>query len=92
MKLSRNRVLIACGLIALAGAAAACSDTSMALTAAETSDRPASIKCTGYNGVLFDGRSTGRIEYNAAGRLSFVDATTGGVVITEGECIVRYDR
>ena len=90
MKLFRNvrfATLVFAGL-----AVAACSETQRAAYGARSDDRPTTIVCTGYQGEIFNGRSTGRIEFDdATGRLTFVDAATGGVVITEGECIVRYD-
>lgn len=96
MILSRNRVLIACGLIALAGASVAACTTREAgreLKAARLEDRPATIRCLGYHGVMFIGRSTGAPVYDVeSGRLNFVDAATGALVASEGECIVVSDN
>lgn len=83
--------LIAAVALGAAAALASCSETSRAAMDARSDDRPTTVTCTGYNGEIFNGRSTGRIEFDETGRLTFVDAATGGLVITEGECIVRYD-
>lgn len=92
MILSRNRIaILACIALAGTSALAACSDTQQAEREVRSADRPATILCQGYNGVIFSGRSTGRIEFDPTGRITFVDATTGAYTVTEGECIVQYD-
>ena len=73
-------------------ALAACSDTDRARQTARFEDRPADILCVGYGGVLYDGRSTGRIEFDETGRINFVDAASGRLMIVEGECRVAYAR
>ena len=87
-----NRRFKAFGAALLAGVAAtalaACSDTGRARMAAHYSDRPATIRCVGWGGVIVDTKTTGRIEFDATGRIDFVDAKTGRLVKTEGECVV----
>lgn len=80
-------------LLAMVGLAmSACSDTERAQRAAHYSDRPARIVCSGYSGNMVDTTTTGRIEFDSTGRIDFVDAQTGGLVKTEGECVIRYAR
>ncbi len=63
------------------------------LREAKHEDRPATIRCLGYHGTMFIGRSTGAPVYDVeSGRLNFVDAATGALVASEGECIVVSDN
>ena len=84
----------ALGMLAIISFVTACtvSDTDMARQAVYYENRPAHIICTGYNGVLVDTNTLGRIEFDATGRIDFVDAKTGGLVKTEGECVVTYAK
>ena len=91
MKLSRNRVLVACGIIALASAAAACTETERAQTGVLMSDREARVTCREYGEIMFDGRSTGKVVYDETGRINFINAATGGMEVLEGECRVSYN-
>lgn len=85
-----KKILLA-GFAAAALFLSACSDVNNKSNQVTYLDIPARITCTGLaTGVMFDGYSSGRVTYEEGGRLKFVDAKTGGLVITEGECIVRY--
>lgn len=68
-------------------------DAEVASREAYYNDKPAHITCTGYaSGVMVDTDTTGKVSFEEGGRISFVDAKTGGFVTTEGECVVRYAR
>lgn len=82
--------IIATALAAVSLAGCYRNDTSRTNAAVLYGDAPARITCTGYNGLMFDGESTGAVEYDEGGRISFLDRKTGGLVKTEGECVVRY--
>lgn len=86
----------AIGLAALAAALAlsGCyrNDTSRTNTAVLYDDTPARVTCVGYGGLMFDGQTKGAVEYDEGGRVSFIDAETGHLVKTEGECVVRYAK
>lgn len=72
---------------------AACGETSQAANKAYYSDKPAHITCQGYaSGLMVDTDTTGRIEYDAGGRYTFVNAKTGELTLSEGECVVVYKR
>lgn len=88
--MNKKQIAFMGGMVALL-AVAGCSETDRARNDARGDDRPTTILCQGYNGVIFEGRSSGRVEFDPTGRLTFVDAATGSYVIAEGECIVRYD-
>ena len=79
-------------LIAVAGAFAssACTDSERAGNAALWSDQPADITCWTYGTENFAGRSTGKIEYDEGGRISFVDAATNRYTTIDGDCRVVY--
>lgn len=79
-------------LIALAGAlaASACTDSKRARNDATWSDRPAEITCWSYGTEVFTGRSTGKVEYDDGGRISFVDAATNRYTTIDGDCRVAY--
>lgn len=68
------------------------SDTQKAQRDARWNDKPAHISCNGYTGPMVDTDTTGRIEYDDGGRITFVDAKTHRLVKTEGECVVTYAR
>jgi hypothetical protein len=76
--------------VIVVSALGACSETERAQNEARYNDKPADILCQGYSGVLVDTRTTGRIEFDATGRIDFVDAKTGRLTKTEGECVVTY--
>lgn len=86
----------ALNLIALATLSAAtlagCTDTSRASRDATFGDKPADITCWTYGTENYSGRSTGKVEYDEGGRVSFVDASTGRYVTIEGECRIIYAK
>lgn len=85
-----KKILLA-GFAASALFLSACSDVNTKSREALYLDVPARITCTGLaSGIMYDGYSSGRVTYEEGGRLKFVDRKTGGLIITEGECIVRY--
>ena len=79
-------------LVAVAGALAssACTDSKRARNDATWSDRPADITCWTYGTQNFTGRSTGKVEYDDGGRISFVDAATNRYTTIDGDCRVVY--
>ncbi|MGA0546458.1 hypothetical protein ACO2Q1_14390 [Brevundimonas sp. VNH65] len=68
----------------------ACTDSGRARNDVKWSDRPADITCWTYGTQNFAGRSTGRVEYDEGGRISFVDAANGRYTTLEGDCRVVY--
>jgi hypothetical protein len=56
-------------------------------------DRPASIVCHDYAGVIFNGRSVGKPQRSDTGEgmWEFVNATNGKFTQIEGNCVVAYD-
>lgn len=90
---TRN-ILIAALVAAAAFSVSACHVTEAGREASRASwqDKPALIFCQGYNGVIFDGQSTGKIIYDEGGRYTFVNAQTGRLTVVEGECRVEYAR
>lgn len=80
-------------LMAVAGmalAAGACTDSKQAARDATWGDKPADITCWTYGTQNYAGRSTGKVEYDDGGRLSFVDAASGRYTTIEGDCRVVY--
>lgn len=72
-------------------ALAACGDTTNAQNEAYFTDKPAHVSCWAYHaGKIYDGQTKGKIKYDEGGRLNFVDAKTGRLVVVEGECVVWY--
>lgn len=69
----------------------ACADSKRARDDATFSDRPARITCWSYGVLNFDGRSTGKVEYDDDGRISFVDAANDRYATIDGDCRVVYD-
>ena len=60
---------------------------------AKIEDRPATIRCLGFHAPMYVGRSTGAPVYDVeSGRLNFIDAATGALVASEGECVVVGDN
>ncbi len=74
----------------LAIGASACTDSKRASQAATWGDQPADITCWTYGTENFSGRSTGKVEYDEGGRVSFVDAANGRYTTVEGDCRVVY--
>ncbi|QYF86233.1 hypothetical protein [Brevundimonas sp. PAMC22021] len=80
--------VLAC--LAFAILAGGCTDSRKAQRDVKWSDRPADITCWTYGTQNFAGRSTGKVEYDEGGRLSFVDAANGRFTTIEGDCRVVY--
>lgn len=85
-----KRILFIVAAPALALAAAGCTDSERAQKAATFGDQPADIRCWTYGTETFSGRSTGKVEYDEGGRISFVDAANGRLTTVDGECRVTY--
>jgi hypothetical protein len=83
-----TRALVIIALAALS--VAACTDSKRASRAATWGDQPADITCWTYGTENFNGRSTGKVEYDEGGRVSFVDAANGRYTTIEGDCRVVY--
>ena len=79
---------VGCLLLFLCG----CTDTNSAANAAQWSDKRASVTCFTYGQLTFNGWSTGRIEYDEGGKISFVDQANGRYTVIEGDCRVVYAR
>ncbi|MDB5421359.1 MAG: hypothetical protein JWR59_1306 [Brevundimonas sp.] len=79
-------------ILVFASAVTACTDTNRASRDATFSDKPADITCWTYGTENFVGRSTGKVEYDEGGRVSFVDAASGRYTTIEGECRVVYSK
>ncbi len=79
-------------LVAAVGALAlsACTESRRARDSATWNDRPADITCWTYGTENFNGRSTGKVEYDDGGRISFVDAATKRYTTIDGDCRVVY--
>lgn len=78
------------GVVLVTIALSACTDSRRARNDVKWSDRPADITCWTYGTQNFAGRSTGKVEYDEGGRISFVDAANGRYTTVEGECRVVY--
>lgn len=85
----RSAVLLL-AVAGLAAVAAGCTESRRARTAATFADQPADITCWAWGAEIFSGRSTGKVEYNDSGRISFVDAANGRFTTLDGECRVVY--
>lgn len=85
-----NRIITTAAVSALILGAAACTDSERAQQAATFADQPADIVCWTYGTENFRGRSTGKIEYDEGGRVSFVDSANGRLTTVEGDCRVTY--
>lgn len=79
-------------ILALAGLTliSACTDSERARRAATFADQPADITCWTYGTETYSGRSTGKVEYDEGGRISFVDAANGRYTTVEGDCRLVY--
>lgn len=85
-----KRIHFILAVSALTLAAAGCTDSERARKAATFGDQPADIACWTYGTETFRGRSTGKVEYDEGGRISFVDAANGRLTTVDGECRVTY--
>ncbi len=81
-------IVVLTGLVAVA----ACTDSKQAAREATWGDQPADIACWSYGEPVFSGRSTGKVEYDEGGRVSFVDAASGRYTTVDGDCRVVYLR
>lgn len=81
-----------CLTLAAALTAAGCTQSERASKAARFGDTPADVTCRSYGQLLYQGRTTGEVEYDEGGRITFVDAASGRLTTIEGECVVVYDR
>ena len=85
-------VLVPLAALLTAAAVSACTDSRQAQREVKWGDRPADITCWTYGVQNFEGRSTGKVEYDEGGRLSFVDASNGRFTTIEGDCRVVYAK
>ncbi len=85
-----NRIVATLAVAGVALSGAACTDSKRARNAATWGDRPADITCWTYGTENFRGRSTGKVEYDEGGRVSFVDASNDRYTTVEGDCRVVY--
>ncbi len=77
-------------MAAIAVGASACTESKRARNATTWGDQPADITCWTYGTQNYAGRSTGKVEYDDGGRLSFVDAANGRYTTIEGDCRIVY--
>ncbi len=70
--------------------ASACTDT--AIVSFQAFGNPAIVKCYSGGIVIFDSRSTGRVEtvHNSDG-WEFKDSETGAFTRVSGDCVVVHD-
>lgn len=87
-----NRALSRPVAVLILSGLAACTDSRRAQNDVKWADRPADITCWTYGQQNFSGRSTGKVEYDEGGRVSFVDAANGRFTTVEGDCRVVYAR
>ncbi len=85
-----KRIVAIMAVAGMALGSAACTDSKRASRAATWGDRPADITCWTYGTENFRGRSTGKVEYDEGGRISFVDASNDRYTTVEGDCRVVY--
>lgn len=85
-----KRTLAIVALSGLVLAAGACTDSKRASQAATWGDQAADITCWSYGEQTYSGRSTGKVEYDEGGRVSFVDAANGRYTTIEGDCRMVY--
>ena len=86
------RLAAATSIIFATVATGACTDSKRARRDATWGDKPADIVCWTYGTQNFAGRSTGKVEYDEGGRISFVDAANDRYTTVEGECRVTYSK
>jgi len=84
--------VIAIAALTLVAALGACTESKRASRAATFGDKPADITCWTYGTQNFSGRSTGKVEYDEGGRISFVDASSQRYTTVEGDCRVVYAK
>ena len=82
--------VLAIASIALVVSVGACTDSKRASLDATWGDKPADITCWTYGTESFRGRSTGKVEYDEGGRISFVDAANQRYTTVDGDCRVVY--
>ncbi len=68
----------------------ACSESQRAKNEAKFNDRPADITCWTHGTEIYAGQSTGKVEYDEGGRVSFVDAANKRYTTINGDCRVVY--
>jgi len=85
-----KRLLAITVLAGLALGTAGCTDSERASQATKWGDQAADITCWSYGEQTYSGRSTGKIEYDEGGRVSFVDAANGRYTTIEGDCRMVY--
>lgn len=82
----RNVLIVAAAAFALAGCYR--NETAKTVHVAQWDDTKSwHVTCVGYGGTMYDGNSSGPVEYDETGRISFIDAQTGKIVKSEGECL-----
>ena len=86
------RPILTASILLATVATGACTDSKIASREATWGDKPADIVCWTYGTQNFAGRSTGKVEYDEGGRISFVDAANGRYTTIEGECRVVYSK
>lgn len=86
------RLVLTASLLLLSLATTACTDSKRASRDATWNDKPADIVCWTYGTQTYAGRSTGKVEYDEGGRISFVDAAHGRYTTIEGDCRVVYAK
>jgi hypothetical protein len=86
------RLMPIAALVLATVAVTACTDSKRASRAATWGDKPAEIACWTYGTQTFAGRSTGKVEYDEGGRISFVDAANGRYTTIEGDCRIVYSK
>lgn len=86
------RLALTVSILLATVATSACTDSKRASREATWGDKPADIVCWTYGSQNFSGRSTGKVEYDEGGRISFVDAANGRYTTVEGECRVVYSK
>ena len=78
--------------LTLVATTVACTDSKRARNDATWGDTPADITCWTYGIENFKGRSTGKVEYDDGGRISFVDAANNRYTTIDGDCRVVYQQ
>lgn len=86
------RMVLTASLLLATVVTSACTDSRKASREATWGDKPADITCWTYGTQNYAGRSTGKVEYDEGGRISFVDAANGRYTTVEGDCRVVYSK
>ena len=84
------RPILTASILLITVATGACTDSKRASRDATWGDKPADIVCWSYGTQTFAGRSTGKVEYDDGGRISFVDASNNRYTTIDGDCRVVY--